>query len=57
MIITPKVKFYHLKWAKHDEIIFFVIKYYDARFFTKLTTVRGGGFRWAVLPLSTLVVI
>ena len=32
MVITPKVKFEHLKWVKHDKVIFFAIKYYVANY-------------------------
>ena len=32
MVITPKVKIFHLKWVKLDEIIFFAKKYYVAFF-------------------------
>ena len=37
MVITSNVKFEHLKWVKHDKIIFFAIQNYAMCFLTKPT--------------------
>ena len=52
MVITPKVKFKHLKWVKHYKTKFFEITNYVARFFTKLTTVCGGGVKFPKITIK-----